>query len=141
MSGYTWVAGAAAVVARTQADWDGVWSLLYAAGKASFRLSLQVPFSVGAPVAFAAMDVCQARDEVGWAHPSAPVDAIAVDLGPLGPALDLPATVGVIVGLLNEALSRLTVLDRDGDELDRALVDRLSALVRSGRAVLAEHQR
>jgi len=141
MAGYTWAVGAAAVVARTRADWDGVWSLLYAAGKAAFRVSLQVPFAVGAPVAFAAMDLCAARDEVGWTHPSAPLDAIAVDLGPLGPALDLPATADVIVGLLDETLSRLAVLDREGDEVDRDLVDRLTALVRSGRAVMAEHQR
>ena len=38
MNGYTWADGAAAVVAYVTPDWGGVWSLLLAAAKASYRL-------------------------------------------------------------------------------------------------------
>ena len=116
--GYTWSKGADAVLERTAVDWDGVWSLLYAAGKAAFRLSLQLPIGVGAALAYAAMDICEARDEVGWAHPETPAMAIAVDLGPVGPAIDLAATCDVLVGLLDAALERLALLEGerpDGD--------------------------
>lgn len=137
--GYTWSKGADAVLEHTAVDWDGLWSLLYAAGKAAFRLSLQLPIGVGAALAYAAMDICEARDEVGWAHPETPTMAIAVDLGPVGPVIDLATACGVLVGLLDAALERLRVLEEaelSGD--GRPASHPVGARVRAARAGIAE---
>ncbi len=137
--GYTWSTGAAAVLEHTAVDWDGVWSLLYAAGKGIFRLSLQLPIDVGAELAYAGMDICEARDEVAWAHPEVPLTAIAVDLGPIGPVVDLPATTAVLVGLLDAAFDRLGVLqDADLDPDTRSLSRQITWKLRSVREVLQE---
>ncbi|HEY3549224.1 MAG TPA: hypothetical protein VGK17_24370 [Propionicimonas sp.] len=137
--GYTWSRGAEAVLEHTAVDWDGIWSLLYAAGKGTFHLSLQLPIAVAAELAYAAMDICQARDEVGWAHPEVPITAIAVDLGPLGPVVDLPTTGAVLVDLLTAALDRLTLLaeaDPDGDR--QHLARQVAGKARAAREVIAE---
>jgi len=136
---YTWSTGADAVLEHTAVDWDGVWSLLYAAGKGAFRLSLQLPLGPGAELADAAMDICQARDEVGWAHPEVPTTAIAVDLGPVGPVVDLPATAAVLVGLLDAAFDRLAVLpDADLDPDARSLSRQITSRVRAAREAITE---
>lgn len=137
--GYTWSKGAGAVLEYTAVDWDGVWSLLFAAGKAAFRLSLQLPIGVGAELAYAAMDICEARDEVGWAHPTTPMTAIAVDLGPVGPVVDLPEACGVLVGLLEATLDRLALLEDAGSDLDgQPLARQVGSRVRSARQALSE---
>ncbi len=136
---YTWSKGADAVLEHTAVDWDGVWSLLYAAGKGAFRLSLQLPLGPGAELAYAAMDICEARDEVRWAHPGVPMTAIAVDLGPVGPIVDLPAAAAVLVGLLDAAFDRLTVLqDADPDPDARSLSRQITSRVRSAREAITE---
>ena len=137
--GYTWSRGAGGVLEHTGLDWDGVWSLLFAAGKAAFRLSLQLPLGVGAALAYAAMDICEARDEVSWAHPEAPITAIAVDLGTVGPVVDLPATCGVLVGLLDAALSRVALLEDGGLDVDgQRLVRQITSKVRRAREAIGE---
>jgi hypothetical protein len=129
---YTWSKGADAVLEHTAVDWDGVWSLLYAAGKGAFRLSLQLPLGPGAELAYAAMDICEARDEVSWAHPEVPMTAIAVDLGAVGPVVDVQAAAAVLVGLLDAALERLSVLqDADLDPDVRSLSRRTTWKVRT----------
>lgn len=136
---YTWSKGADAVLEHTAVDWDGIWSLLFAAGKAAFHLSLQLPIGVGAELAYAAMDICEARDEVGWAHPDTPMTAIAVDLGPIGPVVDLPATTVVLVGLLDAALDRLALLEEaDLDDDRQHLAHQISARARSAREAITE---
>ena len=137
--GYSWSRGAGAVLEHTGLDWDGVWSLLFAAGKAAFRLSLACPIGVGAELAYAAMDICEARDEVSWAHPEAPMTAIAVDLGPVGPVVDLPATCGVLVGLLDAALDRLALLEDGGLDVDgQRLARQVTSKVRGAREAIVE---
>ena len=137
--GYTWSKGADAVLEHTAVDWDGVWSLLYAAGKGTFRLSLQLPIDIGAELAYAGMDICEARDEVGWAHPQVPTTAIAVDLGPVGPVIDVPATAAVLVGLLDAALDRASLLaDADPEPGGRGLSRRVTSKVRGAREALTE---
>ena len=136
---YTWSKGASAVLEHTTVDWDGIWSLLFVAGKAAFRLSLQLPIGVGAELAYAAMDICEARDEVAWAHPAAPMTAIAVDLGPVGPVVDLPATCGVLIGLLDATLDRLTLLENAGLDADgQRLARQITSKVRCAREALTE---
>jgi hypothetical protein len=136
---YTWSTGAAAVLEHVEDDWAGVWSLLFAATKATFRLSLQLPPDVGAELAIAAMDTGEARDEVTWAHPEVPTTAVAVDLGPVGPALDVPATCSVIVGLLDGALRRLgPIAAADPSPGDRQLARRIGSKVRMARDVLMD---
>ncbi len=137
--GYTWSAGAEAVLEHTAVDWDGVWSLLYAAGKGIFRLSLQLPLGPGAELAYTGMDICEARDEVAWAHPEVSATAIAVDLGALGPVVDLPATTTVLLGLLDAALDRLTVLgEADPDPDTRSLSRQITWTVRCAREAIGE---
>ena len=136
---YTWSTGAAAVLEHVGNDWAGVWSLLFAAPKATFRLSLLVPLDLGAELAYAAMDSGEARDEVGWAHPDIPMTAIAVDLGAAGPGPDVPATCAVIVGLLDGALRRLTALGAvDCAPSDRQLARRVGSKVLAARDVLMD---
>ena len=111
---------------------------------ASDVLSLQLPLGPGAELAYAAMDICEARDEVSWAHPEVPMTAIAVDLGPVGlgpvgPIVDLPATAAVLVGLLDAAFDRLTVLqDADPDPDARSLTRQIISRVRTAREAIAE---
>ncbi len=137
--GYTWSKGAGAVLEHTAVDWGGVWSLLFAAGKAAFRLSLALPLGVGADLAYAAMDICEARDEVSWAHPEAPMTAIAVDLGPVGPVVDLRATCGVLVGLLDAALDRLALLEDGGADVDgRRVARQVASKLRGAREAILE---
>jgi len=136
---YTWSMGADAVLEHAAVDWDGIWSLLFAAGKAAFHLSLQLPIGVGAELAYAAMDICEARDEVGWANPETPMTAIAVDLGPIGPVVDLPATTVVLVGLLDAALDRLALIEEAGLDSDgQQLAHQVSAKARSAREAITE---
>ncbi|MBN9374337.1 MAG: hypothetical protein J0I40_02880 [Cellulomonas sp.] len=137
----TWSTGATSVLERANEGWPGVWSLLFAAGKAAFRLSLQLPIGVGAALAFAAADTCEARDEVGWEHPDLPMTALAVDLGPLGPQVDLPAACGVVADLLDGALDRLCALAATGRTSDeQQLAQRLGWRIREiRRAVVAVH--
>lgn len=136
---YTWSTGAAAVLEHVENDWAGVWSLLFAATKATFRLSLQMPLDLGAELAYAAMDSGEARDEVGWAHPDVPLAALAVDLGPAGPSLDVAKTRAVIVGLLDGALHRLTALGAvDCAPSDRQLARRVGSKVLAARDVLMD---
>jgi hypothetical protein len=100
---------------------------------------LQLPIDVGAELAYAGMDICEARDEVAWAHPEVPLTAIAVDLGPIGPVVDLPATTAVLVGLLDAAADRLTELrDADLDPDARSLSRQISWKVRSARQAITE---
>lgn len=135
---YTWSTGAAAVLGHVEDDWAGVWSLLFAATKATFRLSLQVPLDLGAELAYAAMDSGEARDEVGWAYPDVPMEAIAVDLGPAGQGLDVADTRAVIVSLLDGVLDRLTRLGAaDGAPSGRQLARRVGSKVLAARYVLA----
>ena len=136
---YTWSTGAAAVLEHVEDDWAGVWSLLFAATKATFRLSLLVPLDLGAELAYAAMDSGEARDEVGWAHPDVPLAALAVDLGPASQSLDVAATRAVIVSLLDGALDRLTTLGAaDCASSDRQLARRVGSKVLAARDVLAD---
>jgi hypothetical protein len=136
---YRWSKGADAVLEHAAVDWDGVWSLLYAAGKGAFRLSLQLPLGPGAQRASAAMDICEARDEVSWAHPEVPMTAIAVDLGTVGPVVDVQATAAALVGLLDAAFDRLRVLqDADLDPDVRSLSRRVTWKVRTAREAITE---
>ena len=136
---YTWSTGAAAVLERVGNDWAGVWSLLFAATKATFRLSLLVPLDLGAELAYAAMDSGEARDEVGWAHPDVPLAALAVDLGPASQSLDVADTGAVIASLLDGALHRLTALGAvDCAPSDRQLARRVGSKVLAARDVVMD---
>ena len=139
---YTWSTGAAAVIEHTDGDWGGIWSLLFAAAKAAFRLSLQLPPGPGAEVAYTAMDLCDARDEIGWAHPDLPTTQVAVDLGPVGPIAQTPDACQVLVDLLDVVLERITLLDASGlDTAGVALARTVMQRVGAARGALAEQGR
>lgn len=139
---YTWSTGAAAVIEHTDGDWGGIWSLLFAAAKATFRLSLQLPLDPGAQMAYAAMDLCDARDEIGWTLPDLPSTQIAVDLGPVGPGEHAPDACHVLVGLLDVILDRVILLEADGlDPAGASLVRTVTLRVRTARGTLAEQGR
>lgn len=137
--GHAWSKGAAAVLEHVEDGWAGVWSLLFVATKATFRLSLQVPLELGAELAYAAMDSGEARDEVGWAHPEVPLAALAVDLGPASQSLDVAESRAVIVGLLDGALHRLAPLGAvDCAPSDRQLARRVGSKGLAARDVLMD---
>ena len=137
MGGYAWVEGAAAVAAHAERDWEGLWSLLFAAGKAAYRLSLVAPPDVGAVLAFAAMDVCEARDEVAWAHPEVSRTAIAVDLGPVAPSISTDAGTAAILLLLQTAAERVAALEAVASPSDSDLIGRIRVRIRTATTAFA----
>jgi hypothetical protein len=52
------------LIDRVDDGWSGLWSLLFAAGRAALTLSSSVPLSQGVALSYAAMDLREARDEL-----------------------------------------------------------------------------
>ncbi len=134
-----WQRGTTAAIAHAGPRWAGVWSLLYTAGCATTTLAARVPLLVGAELTWAAMSLRWARDEVEHAHGELPFTSPTLELADLGPD-DEAAVAGALVGQLTDAiLERLELMLEAGpDQAERDLVDRVGALVRSGRPALAE---
>lgn len=131
MKPYTWSDGATAVCASAAVGWEGIWSLLFAAAKAAYRLSLVASLEVGPGLAFAAMDVCEARDEIAWAHPDVPSTAIAVDLGPLGSPVPRYEASEAILLLLRAAAERVAALEDSADTADANLLARVRGRIQA----------
>jgi hypothetical protein len=77
-----WQGPASALIEQGEAGWAGLWSLLDAGGHAALSLSLAVPLGVGVDLAFAAIELGEARDELEWTREELAARA-PVRLGPL----------------------------------------------------------
>ncbi|NUU18291.1 hypothetical protein HP550_13625 [Cellulomonas humilata] len=133
-----WDAPAGALLGRTPATWAGLWSLLYTAGHSALRLSLVGQFAESVQLAFVAMDLREARDELEWLHDDVGAGAPAADLGPLRPGEDRDAACGVVLRLVGTALEVSHVLaERQIDSAELSCLTRVEHRLQSARATIS----
>ncbi|KQT01303.1 hypothetical protein ASG23_06960 [Cellulomonas sp. Leaf395] len=106
------------LIEQAAADWEGLWSLLYAASHATLRLSIGVPLAPGVDLTFAAMDIREARDELEWLDDGLVERGAPVDLGVLRPTDDVNAARLVLDRLLATALDRASRLADGASEVE-----------------------
>ena len=94
----TWDETAKVLVERADTDWEGIWTLTYAAGRATADLGVVLPMADAVELAYAAMELCEAREELEWVRPDLPARCPAVTVGPPEP---------VYVDVARDAVSRL----------------------------------
>ena len=97
----TWTRPAAVLTAEAS-GWDGVWSLLYAAGQAAVNLSAVPGADQDLGLSYAALDVSYALTELELLGPDVAATGVAVDLGSVDLA-DCAAAVVVVDDLLAAA--------------------------------------
>lgn len=133
-----WIAPAGALLERTPATWSGLWSLLYTAGHSTLRLSLVAKFADGVELAYVAMDLREARDELEWLHEGVAADAPAMDLGPLRPGEDHTAARNVVQKLIGSALDVSVLLaEQSPDAAELACLTRVEHRLRTAHAKIA----
>src|SRR5205809_531555 len=81
--GGLWSQPACLLVDRLDHDFEGLWSLVYAAQHGALRLALDRQVDSDLSLTLAVMDLGEALEELEWAHPQLPAIAVAVDLGPV----------------------------------------------------------
>lgn len=108
-----WQEPARALVDHTPADWDGLWTLLFAAAHGTSTLALSLPVIEGLNLTMTAMDLHQAREELDWARPALRDTAATASLGVL-PLHDAPQYARqVIDDLVVAAMHRVVELTPD----------------------------
>ena len=132
----TWDETAKVLVERADADWEGIWTLTYAAERATADLGVVLPMADAVELTYAAMDLCQAREELEWVRPDLPARCPAVSVGPPDP-VDVDSARDAIGRLITAALARAeAMLGCDLDLADLACLTRTTTQLRSaGRAV------
>ena len=105
----TWDETAKVLVERADADWEGIWTLTYAAGRATADLGVVAPMADAVELTYAAMDLCEARQELEWVRPDLPARCPAVTVGPPDP-VDVDAARDAISRLITAALARAAAL-------------------------------
>ena len=119
---------------RAPADWDGLWTVLFAAAHATSTLALSLPVVEGLDLTLTAMDLHQAREELDWARPGLRDTATTVSLGIL-PLHDDPQDARqVIDDLVVAAMNRVADLSPNEDDLahpDTAALVTVLGLLRS----------
>lgn len=101
-----WNEPAAILLVRGGAESSGAWSILDTAAHAALALSLETPASHGVDLAFAAMDLAEARDEIDWARPDLARGSRPVRLGPLTPTDDHADARALVAAFVEEAAAR-----------------------------------
>lgn len=97
----TWTRPAAVLTAEAS-GWDGVWTLVYAAGQAAVNLSAVPGADKDLGLSYAALDVSYALTELELLGPDVVAIGVAVDLGSVALA-DRAAAVVVVDDLLAAA--------------------------------------
>ncbi|NTW40800.1 MAG: hypothetical protein HGA44_13110, partial [Cellulomonadaceae bacterium] len=100
-----WAEPARVLLEQDGQDWIGLWMLLDAAGHAAFALSLAAPLGAGVDLAFAAIELGEARDEVEWLHEHL-AEQPPVRLGPLHVSDNLDDARRVVEQLVDAATAR-----------------------------------
>ena len=112
--------------------------MLYTAGHSTLRLSLVAQFVEGVELAYVAMDLREARDELEWLHESVATDAPAIDLGPLGPGEDHAEARNVVQKLIDSALDVSALLaEQSSDAAELACLTRVEHRLRTAHAKIA----
>jgi len=127
----TWDETAKVLVEHAGADWEGIWTLTYAAGRATADLGVVAPMADAVELTYAVMDLCEARQELEWGRPDLPARCPAVTVGPPDP-VDVDAARDAIGRLITAALARTEVLlGCDLDLADLACLTRTTMQLRS----------
>src|SRR5664280_1740779 len=120
----TWDETAKVLVEHADAGWEGIWTLTYAAGRATADLGVVVPMADAVELTYAAMDLAEARQELEWVRPDLPARCPAVTVGPPD-AVDVDTARDAIARLITAALARTeTLLSCDLDLADLACLTR-----------------
>jgi len=129
----TWDETAKVLVEHADADWEGIWTLTYAAGRATADLCVVAPMADAVELTYAAMDLAEARQELEWVRPDLPARCPAVTVGPHDP-VGVDAARDAIARLITAALSRAEVLlGCELDLADLACLTRTTTQLRSAR--------
>jgi hypothetical protein len=132
----TWDETAKVLVERADADWEGIWTLTYAAGRATADLCVVAPMADAVELTYAAMDLAEARQELEWGRPDLPARCPAVSVSPPEP-LDADAARDAIARLITAALARTeALLGCDLDLADLACLTRATTQLRSARSAV-----
>jgi len=127
----TWDETAKVLVERADEDWEGIWTLTYAAGRATADLGVVLPMADAVELTYAAMDLCEAREELEWGRPDLPARCPAVTVGPPEP-VDADVARDAIARLITAALARAeALLSCDLDLPDLACLTRTTTQLRS----------
>lgn len=125
-----WQVPAQGLLEHAPADWDGLWTVLFAAAHATSTLALSLPVVEGLDLTLTAMDLHQAREELDWARPDLRDTATTVSLGVLPLHDDPQAARQVINDLVVAAMNRAVDLAPNEDD-PAALVAVLGLLRRA----------
>ncbi len=129
----TWDETAKVLVERAGADWEGIWTLTYAAGRATADLGVVAAMADAVELTYAAMDLCQAREELEWVRPDLPARCPAVSVGPPD-NLDVDAARDAVSRLITAALARSeALLGCELDLADLVCLTRATTQLRSAR--------
>jgi len=116
-------------------EWEGIWSLTYAAGFGALNLAMSVPLGVGVSISYAAMDFRDAQDELEWARPNLRATAAVVHLGRVRDIDDAAEARAILDQLAAAALDRAAALaEVELDLSDQAALSRVMARLITGRA-------
>lgn len=113
----TWWEPAQDLIGRTHTDWVELWRLLDAASHAALALSLATPLGASVDLAFAALDLGEAREELEWVRPELG-DLPPERLGQLHVGDDVSDALGVLDTLVAAAVDRTIVLGDVGGTLE-----------------------
>jgi len=129
----TWDETAKVLVERADGDWEGIWTLTYAAGRATADLGMVAPMADAVELTYAAIDLAEAREDLEWVRPDLPARCPAVTVGPPDP-LDTNVARDAISRLITAALARADVLlSCDLDLADLTCLTRTTTQLRSAR--------
>ena len=129
----TWDETAKVLVERADAAWDGIWTLTYAAERATADLGVVLPMADAVELTYAAMDLGEAREELEWVRPDLPARCPAVTVGPPDP-VDADVARDAVSRLITAALARAeALLSCDLDLADLACLTRTTTQLRSAR--------
>jgi len=132
----TWDESAKVLVERADADWEGIWTLTYAAGRATDDLAVVSPMADAVELTYAAMDLCEAREELEWVRPDLPARCPAVTVGPPD-NLDADSARDAVSRLITAALARTeALLGCDLDLADLACLTRTTTQLHSARRIV-----
>jgi len=131
-----WDETAKVLVERADADWEGIWTLTYAAGRATADLCVVAPMADAVELTYAAMDLCEACQELEWVRPDLPARCPAVTVDPPEP-VDVDVARDAISRLITAALARSeALLGCDLDLADLACLARTTTQLRSARRIV-----
>lgn len=135
----TWMEPAQRLIGRKEVDWVGLWGLLDAAGHAALALSLTTSLGASVDLAFAAIDLGEAREELEWVRPELG-DLPPERLGPLHARDDVEDALRVLDLVVCEAFERTVLLgDVGGGSLEE--LGALSRALGKIRAAIEEFAR